>query len=127
MNEPRQLSEAEYKLISGILARTPAAAILEPQLTGLRATEMDDGGMGSLTLVPTTAVEGRRVMGSEVVEAKGRDADGTPLIISINTDKEGSLFELDIWRVDFNPLIRLPDPADLIIPTPRDESGHEIG
>jgi hypothetical protein len=30
------------------------------------------------------------------------------LSITINADQHGSLFEMDIWKVDFTPLIRLP-------------------
>src|SRR5437868_5627437 len=112
MNQPRPLSESEYKLISGILARTPDAERLLPQLEDLRASEMDDGGMGSLMLFPKTTIERPSSMGGEIVEAEGADADGVPLIISINTDKDGKLYELDVWKVDFSKLIRLPDPAD---------------
>lgn len=27
---------------------------------------------------------------------------------ALNLDKNGKLFELDLWRVDFNPLMTLP-------------------
>jgi hypothetical protein len=36
------------------------------------------------------------------------DRDGVPVSFSVNLDEEGALFELDIWRVDFQTLQSLP-------------------
>jgi len=45
-----------------------------------------------------------------LAEAEFQDADGVALSITINVDQHGSLFEMDVWKVDFTPLIRLPSP-----------------
>jgi len=42
---------------------------------------------------------------------KFEDIDGTPISISLNIDENNNLFELDIWRVDFNPVKKYPQPA----------------
>lgn len=70
---------------------------------------MRDGGMGSLRF---PGVEQRRY-GSTLAEAEFRDADGTPVSVALMLDEAGDLFELDIWKVDFSPLVRIP-PVDQI-------------
>jgi hypothetical protein len=111
----RQPSESEAKLMRAVLAGTPIAARLLPQLEDLLVTEMDDDGMGSLLLVPTDAGPTLRSMGAQVAEAEAKDSDGVPIVITINTDSHGRLFELDMWKVEFNPLVRWPEPADIKI------------
>jgi hypothetical protein len=54
-------------------------------------------------------------MSAQVAEAEAKDADGVSVLITINTDKQGKLYELDMWKVDFNPLIRWPEPVDIKI------------
>jgi len=41
------------------------------------------------------------------------DVDGVTVIASLNIDKDGNLFELDIWKTDYSPLIKYPDNYDL--------------
>ncbi|WP_420885213.1 DUF6984 family protein, partial [Candidatus Symbiothrix dinenymphae] len=36
------------------------------------------------------------------------DEDGVDVIASLNIDDTGDLYELDIWKTDFSPLIKLP-------------------
>ena len=36
------------------------------------------------------------------------DEDGVKVIASLNVDSDGHLFELDIWKTDFSPLLRIP-------------------
>jgi len=70
---------------------------------------MDDGGMGSLLLFPNGFVAEKRLFGKEVSRYQFVDADGVDVIVSLYTDKSGKLFEIDSWKVDFSPLIRIPD------------------
>jgi hypothetical protein len=74
--------------------------------------DLSDGGMGSIRFVdgPDDAA-GR--MGRELVTVGYTDKDEMPVSISLNVDDRGSLFEIDIWKVDFSPLLRYPRPADL--------------
>jgi hypothetical protein len=65
---------------------------------------MDDGGMGSLLLFPNgNIVEGRK-FGKQISDLQFIDSDGVEVLASLNTDVDGNLFELDIWKTDFGML-----------------------
>lgn len=86
---------------------------LAPKLaTGLDdalVTEMQDGGMGSVRFLGGSD---RRRAGS-IAEAKYLDDDGVVVSIELSVDEKDNLFELDLWKVDFSPLLRYPKPEDL--------------
>lgn len=69
--------------------------------------EMADDGMRSLKLCPIGKDECRR-LGSLLIEKEFFDIDGIPIMVAINLDEEGELFELDIWKVDFSQVKRFP-------------------
>ncbi|ABK02388.1 conserved hypothetical protein [Arthrobacter sp. FB24] len=71
----------------------------------LRVSDMDDGGMGSL-LFETTKPD--RMFGRTLSEGWFKDEDGFPVMLCLNLDKEDDIFELDSWKVDFSPRLRLP-------------------
>lgn len=68
--------------------------------------DMLDGGMGSIRFVDQG--NRKRRLGATIREAKYVDTDGVEVEISINLDQEGSLFEVDFWKVDFSPFLRYP-------------------
>jgi hypothetical protein len=71
---------------------------------------MDDGGMGSLRLATDEALQKPgRLVGPRAAEVQFIDADGVPVLASLNLDQNGELMELDIWKTDFSPLIRIPE------------------
>lgn len=72
-------------------------------------TEMRDGGMGSIRFLGGSD---RRRAGS-IAEAKYVDDDGVVVSIELSVDEKDNLFELDLWKVDFSPLLRYPKPEDL--------------
>jgi hypothetical protein len=76
---------------------------------------MNDGGMGSLRLFPGGIDDTSRSFGRELVLAEFPDTDGVPVSVALNLDAQGSLYELDVWKVDFSPLLQWPDPAALRI------------
>jgi len=43
-----------------------------------------------------------------VAEYQFTDADGVEVLISLNVDADGRPFELDVWKTDFSPLVRMP-------------------
>ncbi|WP_425326470.1 DUF6984 family protein [Sphingomonas oligophenolica] len=69
---------------------------------------MEDGGMGSLSFVSSKL---HRSMGQIASKCFFSDADGVSVEASLLLDKEGDLFELDMWKVDFAPLIRITSPT----------------
>jgi hypothetical protein len=74
----------------------------------ISVSEMNDGKMGSLKLIPNNFVDKNRFFGKQISEYQFTDSDNVEVIVSLNIDKEGYLFELDIWKTDFSPLITHP-------------------
>ena len=102
----RALTSDEAALIRFIASLSssdvPLAALAD---TPVRV--MDDGQMGSLEFV---GAEGRRA-GRNAGCAEFSDADGVTVNAALLLDQEGRPFQLDIWKVDFTPLVRIPDAA----------------
>jgi hypothetical protein len=67
---------------------------------GFLVEEMNDGEMGSLAFAPL----GRKLGGS-VSECQFWDSDGILVFAALNLDSDGQPLELDIWKVDFSPLV----------------------
>jgi len=105
------LRKEEHDLIFSMLSGLYDSMELEKILVNSRVTDMQDGGMGSLQF----GMREHRSVEKVVAEARYLDSDGVLVSIVINTDKEGKLFELDFWKVDFSSLRRYPTHSDLII------------
>jgi hypothetical protein len=74
----------------------------------LMVKNMNDGGMGSLKLFTENSKINRK-FGSKVSEYVFKDIDEVKVIASLYLDTEGVLYEIDIWKTDFNSLIELPE------------------
>lgn len=108
--EPRPLKREEKAVLDRLLEMVQDEASPQSQKEVL-VEEMQDGGMGSLRFF---AEPGRkRRMSRELVSAEFIDDDQIPVLLSVNLDEDGELFELDIWKVNFSPLKRYPRPEDL--------------
>src|SRR5689334_6691412 len=75
----------------------------------LMVAPMDDGNTGSLLLYPDGNITTGTTFGHTLFEVEFKDADRVAVVASLNLDQHGQLFELDIWKVNFDPLIRLPE------------------
>jgi hypothetical protein len=105
-NHPRRLHDWEQKSLRCLKERIKEISI---NIESLQVLEMNDGGMGSLRFVRYEgSEEKKRSMGNCLSEIEFNDEVGTPILVSLNSDLEGHLFELDIWRLDFNPVINYP-------------------
>lgn len=102
----RPLTNLEARLVSFLLGCHPER--LEPN-PGVLVREMD-AGMGSLQFASGKA-EPR--FGDVIGECQFDDEDGIPVIARLIVDEEGDLFELDVWKTDFSPLIRIPEPDQM--------------
>ena len=111
MTAPRNLSQKEKVLLVALLEGKPETLSLIRSLDDLVVEEMRDGGMGSLSLVPKSQKGLTRSFGKELVAGEFTDSDGVPVSVTINLDSEGTLYELDVWKVDFSPLLEWPDPS----------------
>ncbi|MDR0697788.1 MAG: hypothetical protein LBG28_01000, partial [Tannerella sp.] len=65
---------------------------------------MNDGGMGSILIINKND-ESDRIFGEQIGECCFVDEDGIDVVVSLNIDNKGNLFELDIWKTNFSPLI----------------------
>ena len=115
MSIQRHLSPDELLVISTLLSARPDTAHFLRVLDKLRVVEMQDGGMGSLLLVPSESVTGARIFGKRIVSGEFKDSDGIPVVVSINIDRTDQLFELDVWKVNFAPRLRWPKPSEISI------------
>jgi hypothetical protein len=103
----RPLRPEEAALIRALVVGVYPAEALEAALTESRVADMRDGGMGSVRFL------GSGPFSMALVEAQYLDSDGVLVSIAVNADKQGHLFELDFWKVDFSPLKRYPNPSDV--------------
>jgi hypothetical protein len=104
----RQLTLTEKNFLDYLISK---ASISLPKdcLSNLLVRTMDDGGMGSLLLFPAGNINPNRKLGQTISEFQFKDEDGIDVIASLNLDQEGNLFELDVWKTNFDKLIKLPE------------------
>ena len=105
-SEHRQPTESERALLTLLLGRTtdPDLGWLE----GLLVCDLDDGGMGSLLLIPRGSLSEEGRFGRTVAECEFADTDGILVLVSLNLDQDDRPFELDVWKTDFSPVIDFP-------------------
>lgn len=104
----RKPSMQELKLIRFLVQK----AELELELgwdKKLIVTQLNDDGMGSLRLEPQGLIRTNRKLESRVSEHIFKDTDGVDVIASLNLDTNKELFELDLWKTDFSPLLSFPE------------------
>jgi hypothetical protein len=115
MTSARPVSQQERAVIAKLLESQAEYQSLLVSLDALHVSEMNDEGMGSLSLHPRPCMPSARSMGTRIALGEATDADGVLLSIALNVDKQGELYELDVWRVDFSPLLQLPEPSAIRI------------
>ncbi|MGO4153075.1 DUF6984 family protein [Cupriavidus sp. YAF13] len=102
----RGLKDDERTLLAKLIAGKPQEMRLLGSLADALVEEMDDGGMGSLRFYASDARSRR--LGEQLAKREFVDIDGIPVMVAINLDDHGDLYELDIWKVDFSPFNRFP-------------------
>ncbi len=114
MTEYRKLNRQELRVVRALLkgAAEQWHGHID-QLDALRVREMSDGKMGSLKFVECAA-ESERKLGPRIASAEFEDEDGVLVSVQLNADQHHRLFELDIWKVNFAPLIAWPDSDGLV-------------
>ena len=101
----RPLTQPERQLVEFLLHLAEQADIHD--LNSARVQDMNDGGMGSLRFGESRG--GR--LGHIVAEAEFVDEDGLPVFASLFLDQSNALYDLGLWKVDFSPLKRIPEPS----------------
>lgn len=120
----RDLREDELGVLRKMLSGTAFGTEFDSQLATIKVQTMADGGMGSIRFYngrPRSPLD----YGGEIAEAAFQDADGVPVSITLSVDRDGDLFEMDVFKADFSSLIRYPDLKDLAI-IERDAQGNVI-
>ncbi|GAB4091549.1 DUF6984 family protein [Flaviaesturariibacter terrae] len=64
---------------------------------------LGEGGLGGIQLSGRGTPE-------DLVEASYRDEDGKSVLLTLTVNEHGELYDLDIWKMDFSPLLRYPTP-----------------
>ncbi|WP_265707255.1 DUF6984 family protein [Verminephrobacter aporrectodeae] len=108
MKKIRVPTDGELRVIEFLIKKSPVS-FNEDWKYGLLVQPMNNGGMGSLRLFPRQGETEDRTLGCQIGEHQFSDEDGVNVIISLNTDKDGNLFELDVWKTDFSKLIKFPN------------------
>jgi hypothetical protein len=105
--EYRKITKNEKRLLDYLVNKS---AILLPHdwESHLKVQNMNDGNMGSIHLCLFPHNDKNREYGTTISECHFKDSDGIDVIASLNLDKDGNLFELDIWKVDFTELKHIP-------------------
>ncbi len=103
----------ERELVEKMLAGKDFRPGIEATLSSALVEDMSDGGMGSIRFLKPN--ESERRFGKAVAKAEYTDEDGVLVSIALNVDRDGDLYEVDFWKVDFSPLKRYPRASDIII------------
>jgi hypothetical protein len=110
--EFREPSSEELRLLTILVQRSPGLDLPLDWAKHLRVRELGDGGMGSLRLSLSATQQDKATAGKLTAETQFEDADGVVVLASLYTDREGKLFELDVWKTDYGRLIRIPDQLE---------------
>ena len=82
-----------------------------------QCSDMKDGGMGSLHFMPRGQMVANddREFDYEMRPCHFMDEDGVLVCVALYADSVGLPFELDVWKVNFSPLIRMPNEESELI------------
>lgn len=99
----RELSFEEKMFVLELLEPSGLSRLPSEWLDSARVVEMDDGGMGSLRFISSG---GRTEAIRQVAEITFSDVDGVLVSVTLNVDGQGVPAELDVWKTNFQPLVR---------------------
>ena len=98
----KEISEIQKSALE-YLAGIAGIDLSEDWDRGLLVKELADGGMGSFQVFQNQVEpSGVRTFGKRVSEYQYNDRDGIPVLVSLNLDSEGRLFEVDVWKIHYS-------------------------
>ena len=72
---------------------------------------MNDGGMGSFLIFQNKSdINTKWKFGKQISEFEFIDDDGVIVLVSIYVDEQNSLFEVDVWKTNFEPVLKIKTP-----------------
>jgi hypothetical protein len=106
LSKIRKPTDLEIKLIEILINKS---SLKFPNWQNkLMVKEMNDGNMGSLTLFPNGFYEKKKRFAKQISEYEFLDIDGILVSAALYIDEiSNELYELDVWKVDFSPLIKI--------------------
>jgi len=104
----RNPTPSELNLLKFLIDKADVSVIPKNWSMRLLVDEMDDGGMGSLQLFPEGIKNMNRKFGKQISDCQFTDEDGVEVIASLYIDQFGFLYELDIWKTNFEKLMHIP-------------------
>lgn len=105
MESSRELTQNERQLITFLISKS-IINIPANWSEYLLVQPLADGGMGSLYLFyKGVPLNEKRTFGKQVSEMTFVDKDGVTVIVSLNVDEKGLLYELDVWKTDYSRVI----------------------
>lgn len=102
----RKLTEREIRLVS-YLANKANYELHPNWLEDVDVMPLADGGMGSIIFTTPDTQDERRAE-TLISDCEFKDIDNITVIASLYIDGNKKLYELDIWKTDFSPLIEIP-------------------
>lgn len=110
----RHLTRQEESLLGELISKSEMNLSFNWK-EDLLVSELADGGMGGLSLHPPGIADKGRRFGCQVSDCQFKDTDGVTVIASLYLDREGNMYELDMWKTDFSPLKKIStDFSDII-------------
>lgn len=107
----RKIKEDEKRLLEHLINKSTITLPQEWE-SKIRVIDMNDGGMGSIYISFSAQKDTKHEFDKIVSECIFKDFDGIEVIASLNVDKKGEVFELDMWKVDFTRLTYIPFEFD---------------
>ena len=119
--ECREFTKEEIGIISFLLRTAKKDEIyISNFFLKTQCSDMDDGGMGSLRFISSGKAfsSSTQKFGGETSSCHFTDKDGVLVSAALYIDSSGCPVELDMWKVDFSPLIRIPnDDSEFVLDT----------
>ena len=104
----RPIAEHERPLVEFMLS----LANISCDIDSMQVSSMKDGDMGSLLFFPE---DSRTRTATPSANATFSDADGMLVSVQLNVDQDGKPFELDLFKIDFSPLLKWPSKDEIHI------------
>ena len=104
----RKPTEDEDTLIRSLIAKANIDFRMNVILGNYFVQAMKDGRMGSLQIIPDCLPsKSDRKVGPMISELHATDLDSIEVVVSLFLDTDNIPYELDIWKVDFTPIVSI--------------------
>ncbi len=103
----RKINTHEVKIVQKIAG--DAGFNIPDDLSEFDVLELNDEGMGSIAFIREEKPYDDRRFGGEIGGLDYKDSDGIDIHMHLYIDEEGYLYELDVWKVNFEPRISYPE------------------